>query len=312
MAGRLAVIVVFACLACTVVSRRVERVKSQQLKQADVSESSATQVQEEVDKQQAGDWLDDVRVGDEGGPLVPALVPRAGETFELVNREAFDFFESNAYHWNLVNIESNTSKGRTTDTDKWFAKIDGNFFSNKMWKKTTHVHNNHDEKLFTIEMTKHMWNPLRWTWSFRIKHPETGNILFTINKDWFGGGFFMLRDEWRVYRGRQRDDDQIYYCVSSLTGYDYKCFHDKDEWKNSAKPAAHFSQSMLRDFVGLPDSSTLKVEAGEDTALLLATSVIMDMVYEQEEANDKAKEQKEHHQQQQQKCQQQCQHECPC
>merc|ERR1712146_867398 len=105
----------------------------------------------------------------------------------------------------------------------------------------------------------------------------------------------MMRDEWRVYCGHKGDGEQVYFCTSSYVGYEYWCYKTKSEWNNNRKPRAHMSQSMVRDLVGLPDKSTLKVEEGEDTALLLATSVIMDMVYEQEQANERAKEQAERH-----------------
>lgn len=240
--------------------------------------------------------LDNLQLGPKGGPLVPALVPKAGQTFEVMNREAIDFFESNAYHWAMVSVKDD--KGGEWHPNKWFAAIDGSFFGNTMGWKTTYVNNNMGQPLFKIHLTKHMWNPTRWTWSFRIAHPVTDKVLFTINKDWFGGGWFMMRDEWRVYRGKQGDGNQLYYCVSSYMGYEYWCYKNKDEWIAKRKPRAHFSQSMVRDLIGLPDKLTLKVEEGEDTALLLATTVILDMVYEQEQANDRAKEQAARHKEQ--------------
>jgi len=241
--------------------------------------------------------LDNIRLGDDPkGPLIPALVPKPGQVFEVMNREALDFIESNAYHWNMVSINEN---GRVVYPDKWFAEIDGSFFGNTMGWKTTHVMNNRRERLFTIHMTKHMWNPTRWTWSFRIAHPVTDKVLFTINKDWFGGGWFMMRDEWRVYRGHKGDNDQVYYCVSSYIGYEHWCYANKHEWNNGREPRATFSQSMARDLIGLPDKSSLTVREGEDTGLLLATTVIMDMVYEQEEANERAADMNEERRRQQ-------------
>lgn len=298
MASRLAMLALFACLAGTVMSRRIAKDQVRQIvsrELVDAAETENTKVQESshVDTQQSVLSLDDLQVGDDPrGPLVPALVPKPGQTLEVMNREALDFFESNAYHWNLVSV---TDNGETTYPGKWFAEIDGSFFGNKMGWKTTYVNNKQHQRLFTIHLTKHMWNPTRWTWSFRITHPVTDAILFTVNKDWFGTGAFWMRDEWRVYRGEKGDGEQVYYCASSLTGYEYWCHHNKAEYQNSVQPAAYFSQSLARDLVGLPDSSTLKVEAGEDTALLLATSVIMDMVYEQEQANERAKDMRRRH-----------------
>merc|ERR1719230_1807033 len=133
-----------------------------------------------------------------------------------------------------------------------------------------------------------MFNPTRWTWSFRIAHPESNRVLFTVNKDWFGTGWFMLRDEWRVYRGEKGDGQQVYYCVSSVIGYSYRCYHDKAEWNNNYEPVARFSHSFVGNVTDLPHKLMLTVNEGEDSTLLLATTCIMDMVYEQEQTNERA------------------------
>merc|ERR1719162_2362654 len=95
---------------------------------------------------------------------------------------------------------------------------------------------------------------------------------------------FWSKDEWRIYRGRKRDGEQVYHCVSSYTGFSFQCYHSKDEYQNSAEPCAEISQSFARHYVGLNDKFRLKVHEQEDAALLLAASVIVDMVHEQENA----------------------------
>merc|ERR1712232_542531 len=86
-------------------------------------------------------------------------------------------------------------------------------FNNIFGARRTEITNNHGVPLFAIEMAKYIWNPTRLSWSFRIRHPITNEILYTINKDWFGAGFLFLRDEWGIYRGRRRDRQQIYHII---------------------------------------------------------------------------------------------------
>jgi len=226
--------------------------------------------------------FDGVRLGtDPNGPLIPNMVPPAGTTFEVQSRERLDFFESNEYRWAFVGIEQN---GVTTPIQQWFATLQGGFFGNLFGARRTEITNNQGVPIFVIEMAKYIWNPTRLHWSFRIRHPITEEILFTINKDWFGAGFLFMRDEWRIYRGRQREGNQIYHIVGGYFGYSHRFYHEKREWRRGMDPAAEASQSVGRSLIGLPDVFSLKVHEGEDTALLLAATVIIDMVHESEAA----------------------------
>lgn len=294
MAWCLARAVLLLCLSLNAVSRRIdtskmsrgkakiEAAKKAEKAKIEAAEKTAT-VNDKANSSSA--WrFDHLQLGPRGGPLLPALVPAPGQVYEVMNREAVDFMESNEYHWNLVSVKD---KGRVAYPGRWFAQIDGGFFSNKFGWKTTVVRSNSGRKLFVIRMTKHIFNPLRWSWSFRITHPRTGEVLYTINKDWVGTGVMWLRDEWRVYRGHKRDGDEVYYCVSSYLGYKYDFYHSKKDYLRNRPAVASVSQSIARSVLGAPDAFTLKVEEGEDTALLLATSVIHDMVYEHEEEDER-------------------------
>jgi len=218
---------------------------------------------------------------DPGGPLIPSMVPPPGTTFEVHNRERLDFFESNEYRWAFLSI---TQNGNQIPIDEWFASLSGSFFGNIFGARRTVVNNNLGVPIFVIELSKYTWNPTRLHWSFRIRHPETEAILYTINKDWFGAGFLFIRDEWRIYRGRQRDRDQIYHIIGGYLGYGHRFYHDKSEWRRELEPVAEATQSIARDVLGAPSVFSLKVHEGEDTALLLATTVIIDMVHESEAA----------------------------
>jgi len=216
-----------------------------------------------------------------GGPLVANMVPPPGTTFEVQSRERLDFFESNEYRWAFISIEQN---GQVVPISQWFATLQGGFFSNLFGARRTEIMNNHGIPLFVIEMAKYIWNPTRLTWSFRIRHSITDEILYTINKDWFGAGFLFLRDEWRIYRGRRRDGQQIYHVIGGYFGYGHRFYHTKREWRRGLDPVAEASQSVGRSVIGLPDVFSLKVHENEDTALLLASTVIIDMVHESEAA----------------------------
>jgi len=216
-----------------------------------------------------------------GGPLIANMVPPPGTIFEVQNRERLDILESNEYRWAFISIEQN---GQITPMNQWFATLQGGFFGNLFGARRTEITNNRGVPIFAIEMTKYIWNPTRLSWSFRIRHAITNEILYTINKDWFGAGFLFLRDEWRIYRGRRRDRQQIYHIIGGYFGYGHRFYHEKREWRRGMDPIAEASQSIGRSLVGLPDVFSLKVHEGEDTALLLAATVIIDMVHESEAA----------------------------
>lgn len=219
---------------------------------------------------------------DPAGPLIPTMVPPPGHTFEVQSRERLDFLESNEYRWAFVSIQQ--GEAEAIPINQWFATLQGGFFGNLFGARRTEITNNQGVPIFVIEMAKYIWNPTRLHWSFRIRHPITEEILFTINKDWFGAGFLFMRDEWRVFRGRQRQGDQIYHVIGGYFGYGHRFYHEKREWRRGIEPAAEASQSIGRSLIGLPDVFSLKVHENEDTALLLATTVIIDMVHESEAA----------------------------
>merc|ERR1711991_658495 len=76
----------------------------------------------------------------------------------------------------------------------------------------------------------------------------------------------------------------IYHIIGGYFGYGHRFYHEKREWRRGMDPIAEASQSVGRSLVGLPDVFSLKVHENEDTALLLAATVIIDMVHESEAA----------------------------
>lgn len=236
-----------------------------------------------VDLEDSPLWdFSNVQLGtDAHGPLVPGMVPPPNTTFAVQNRERVDILESNEYRWAFVGIEQG---GVATPISQWFAKLDGSYMGNLFGHRRVEVQNNAGTPIFAIEMAHYTWNPTALSWSFRIRHTITDEILFTINKDWVGAGFLFLRDEWRIYRGRRRDGNQIYHMTSSYLGYSHRFYHEKPFSSWTGTPVAEASQHLGRYLIGLPDVVSLRVHEGEDTALLLAATVIVDMVHESEQA----------------------------
>jgi len=222
---------------------------------------------------------------DGDGALIPDLVPPPGHIFTLESREKFDFIESNAFEWRFVS-RTNTNlmegDGRATQVDQTFAELEGGFFSNFFGHRRTMIKNENGGSLFQIHLTKSVFNPTRIRWSWRISHPVTEEVLFTINKDMFGAGILFLRDEWTVYRGRMRDALPIYYVVGGYWGYGHQFFKSKTDWRRGVPALGEASEEKLRSFVGAPTVFSVKVTEGQDAALMLATTVIINMVHETE------------------------------
>jgi hypothetical protein len=163
---------------------------------------------------------------------------------------------------------------------------------------------------FQIVKTKHNYNPFKYRFSYRVLRPgapkwwEDKDILFTVNRDLFGRGFFGIKDEYRIYQGRERNGIERYYCVQSWWGWMTRCWHSKREYESGRtsltvkghggpkfNPIAVLSQKVnaaafskfLKPLAFFPDKYTLFVNSGEDAALLTALSIIVDSTEDQKE-----------------------------
>jgi hypothetical protein len=69
---------------------------------------------------------------------------------------------------------------------------------------------------FQLSDSKHKWNPAKMRYSYRVLAPKPAlksyDVKFTINRDLFGRGFFGIKDEYRIYKGRERNGHMVYYC----------------------------------------------------------------------------------------------------
>lgn len=187
--------------------------------------------------------------------------------------------------------------------------FNGNFLSRHFGHDRTKAHVQGQEAFQTVR-TKHVLNPFKYRYSYRVLKPSQkkwwGNddVLFTLNRDMIGRGFFGIKDEWRIYSGREQDGRMVYYCVQSWWGWQTRCWHSKLEYESGRSsltisgvsgpkynPCAVLSQvANLGAFSGVvgvasfvPDQYYLFVNSGEDSALLMTMSVIIDSAQDEME-----------------------------
>jgi hypothetical protein len=165
-----------------------------------------------------------------------------------------------------------------------------------------------DAETFQMVKTKHVMNPFKYRYSYRVLKPgaqkgwREEDVLFTFNRDMFGRGFFGIKDEWRIYQGRERDGKIVYYCVQSWWGWKTRCWHSKLEYESGRSsltvtghpglkynPCAILSQvpnaGAFSDSLA-PDQYYLFVNGGEDAALMLAFSIMVDSTQDDMESSD--------------------------
>lgn len=200
----------------------------------------------------------------------------------LMSRESVNWVETNEYMW---------FKGHEP-----FAMLRGKWTSNTFGHQTVRVRDMSGKEVFMIRNSKNVWNPFSLRYSFRIHPPgDKEGVWYTINKDAIGRGFAGMRQEWRVYRGKERDNQMVYYCVGSYGGWSYTCYKSQSDYDMSLPPIAWTEQEMnagdfFTDFSQwLPDHYRLYTKTGCDSALILALSTVIDMC---NDARDRASKRK--------------------
>jgi len=233
-----------------------------------------------------------------GGPLVPEMVTSEAKIYKV---------KENMQLGNNYNVYDKTS-GKEKDAK--VLRIRGKWSSKYFGRGVSHVHDpKTGERIFKIKRSRHAWNPVEWVgrFSYRILAPnekDTKKALYTINKDYFGRGFFWTKEEWRIYRGTMSDGELAYYCVGSYLGWDTKCYESKKDYNQGRKgltvwgpdeiremkkkePVAELGQKWwnLATTIGvpfnlLPDAYYVKVKPGADTALFIAFATILDTAHD--------------------------------
>jgi len=233
------------------------------------------------------------------GALVPELVPPPNTTYEIVNREmeSGPGIDHNRYYagevadnsnnpisnyqWALLNVNQS---GHEIQVNQWFAEISGDgFYGGVPGTRRTVVRDNNYQDVFIIESR-------RGTDAWFIRDAYTNHIMFEVRKDFFGAGFLGSRDEWRIYRGEERDRNQIYYIVADYSSRSHEFYHNEDEFQNSTTacaqtrfytPGGIYSTGLVSDSIGV------SVGPGEDTALILSTTIVIDIANEDRAASER-------------------------
>eukprot|EP00928_Gymnodinium_smaydae_P007343 TRINITY_DN1264_c1_g4_i1.p1 TRINITY_DN1264_c1_g4~~TRINITY_DN1264_c1_g4_i1.p1 ORF type:complete len:306 (+),score=55.50 TRINITY_DN1264_c1_g4_i1:56-973(+) len=228
-------------------------------------------------------------IGDKGEALLPGLVPPEGYsyTFKLLE----DGLAVNDYRTAL----SKVCQGETCEKleKEPFMHANGSHWSNLYGRRAVNFHDSSGKRIFKLRSTKRMTDITRVRESFRIFPPHASNdsdVLFTINRDRFGQvKGFRLKDEWRVYRGHMKDNDQIYFGIGGrrktqiykIPGSDFKKHPDKKVGsikKKWTKKAVVGKVLGVGDLLG--DDFTVNVTAGEDSGVLIVLAIIVDMYQE--------------------------------
>merc|ERR1719350_475958 len=146
------------------------------------------------------------------------------------------------------------------------------------------------EGIFTFQAAASVMNPTQVRWSFRVLPPGTkaaDDAYYTINRDVIGRGTMKWQEIWRIYRGRKRDQQQVYYIVGSLTGWDYKVYRSETEADADGPPVAQITQARGTSSVagdGVPGwvsgKYEVRVKSGGDGGLILTLATILDLAHE--------------------------------
>jgi uncharacterized protein YxjI len=220
--------------------------------------------------------LDKLRIGAKGKPLIPGMVFEKEVEWKVKDRRSF--FAKNNYNWLLGN-----------DTTP-VAKLDGAFWSNALGRAWTDVCDASGAPLFVIRRNKGKFNPFQLLGrSFRLVTPDKPDEpLFTINNA------LTFRERFNIWEGRRGDGKLLYQSIGGFTVFAerkiYKISDGKEPdlaWIQQATPVAVMKQtntlkSVAAEMIGagdlFKDKYTLSVQKGEDSALLLALTTIVDMM----------------------------------
>mmetsp|Transcript_102365 Transcript_102365/g.298462 ORF Transcript_102365/g.298462 Transcript_102365/m.298462 type:complete len:278 (+) Transcript_102365:43-876(+) len=226
-----------------------------------------------------------LRLGDKGEALVPALQVPEGLVYHFMVQKRSQESGEIDYRWELKDIEFDKRKDAVFDTDLIVASLGCTSASCSHGHKSFRVKDNSGKEVFKLRMSRSVYNVAGRRKSFRILPPrskENADALFTINKDVYGRGGLMLRNEWRIYRGRERDGDEAYYCVSAHFDLEWKVYKSQHAYERYEYPIATIKQVPITDAAPsasppLRDTFKVSIQHGEDSALILSLTTLLDV-----------------------------------
>mmetsp|Transcript_62843 Transcript_62843/g.168670 ORF Transcript_62843/g.168670 Transcript_62843/m.168670 type:complete len:453 (+) Transcript_62843:73-1431(+) len=231
------------------------------------------------------------------GPLLPNLQWPGFQIWEIRERNSI-LYENNEY---LLDLKArfDPNNGQPIPMISIYPSME---FVGHFWTLHSRVAiRQNGQRLFYLRRTKAGINPLQLRDSFRIvqydEHCTLGwcgadKVLFTINKDWFGRGLLWMKEEWRVYRGRKRHQDPIYYAIGSYFEAEYNIWHTQQEKAAGQQPLGQLVQDMNGAWVTqqfsdasqlngfLNNNFKLMISGNEDAGLLTTLAAVIDIVHD--------------------------------
>jgi len=231
------------------------------------------------------------------GPLLPNLQWPGFQIWEIRERNSI-LYENNEY---LLDLKArfDPNNGQPIPMISIYPSME---FVGHFWTLHSRVAiRQNGQRLFYLRRTKAGINPLQLRDSFRIVQYDehctlgwcgAGKVLYTINKDWFGRGLLWMKEEWRIYRGRKRHQDPIYYAIGSYFEAEYNIWHNQQEKAAGQQPLGQLVQQMngawatqqfsdasqLNGF--LNNNFKLMISGHEDAGLLTTLAAVIDMVHD--------------------------------
>lgn len=224
--------------------------------------------------------MDRLEVGSRGEPLVPALrVPDDAEySFTVEGRRTSAHVN---YSWGFRKI---SSRGRVLQSDAVVARLYCKANSFRFGHMSVHVQDNSDEEALKLRLAGSRIDSalIGRRWSFRVLprgSKQNARALFTINRDSWGRGAMWKREAYRIYRGRERNRDMVYFCVGSYASHKWEVYRSEEDFDLYRRHVAEITHTPPPDSdTTEADTFAVTVKPGEDSALILALTVIIDMV----------------------------------
>lgn len=237
--------------------------------------------------------------------LVDSLVTKEPTVYKLSEQWTW----GNHYMAKVIMSGSTMANGEESVSD-FALKFEGRWTSKHFGHNSMHVIDPATgNELFKVRASRHTMNPAEWVgrFSYRILPPgskDEKDSIFTINKDYIGRGLLGTKEEWRIYRGRQRDGELAYYCVGSYMSWDAKCYNSVRDYNTGRKGFTVWGTPDVKDlpkltpvvklhkkwgvgtFFGglatlLPDAQYLSMQPNTDAALFLAFGAILDTAHDE-------------------------------